>query len=64
MGEDLQQKSTCQVMTLLTAAWECISPIILVNCFSKPGISSESQAQSQSNDDDTFKLLAAQLEEF
>ena len=34
----------------------------MVNCFRKAGISSESQARSQS-DDDPFKLLAAQLEE-
>ena len=35
----------------------------MVNCFRKASISSNSQAQSQS-DDDAFKLLAAQLEEF
>ena len=51
-------------MTLLTVAWECVSPVTLVNCFSKACISSESQALSQSDDDDPFKLLAAQLEEF
>ena len=50
-------------MTLLTASWECVSPITLVNCFRKAGISSESPAQSQSDDDDPFKLLAAHLEE-
>ena len=53
-----------EAMTWLTAAWECVSPITLVNCFRKAGISSESQARSQSDDDDPFKLLAAQLEEF
>ena len=36
----------------------------MVNCFRKAGISSESQPQSQSVDDDPFKLLAAQHEEF
>ena len=51
-------------MTLLTAAWECVSPITLVNCFRKASISSESQARSQSDDDDPFKLLAVQVEEF
>ena len=51
-------------MTLLTSGWECVSPIKLVNCFWKASISSESQARSQSDDDDPFKLLAAQLEEF
>ena len=30
----------------------------------KAGINSESQAWSQSDDNDPFKLLAAQLEEF
>ena len=49
-------------MALLTATWECISSITLVNCFRKAGISSESQAWSQS-DDDPYKLLAAQLDE-
>ena len=53
-----------EAITLLTAAWECVSPITLVNCFRKAGISSESQARSQSDDDDPFKLLVAQHEEF
>ena len=53
-----------EAMTLLIAAWECVSPITLLNCFRKVGINSESQARSQSDDDDPFKLLAAQLEEF
>ena len=53
-----------EAMTLLTVAWECVSPITLVNCFRKADMSSESQALSQSDDDDPFKLLAAQLEEF
>ena len=53
-----------EAMTLLTVAWECVSPITLVNCFRRAGMSSESQALSQSDDDDPFKLLAAQLEEF
>ena len=53
-----------EAMTLLTVAWECASPITLENCFRKAGMSSESQALSQSDDDDPFKLLAAQLEEF
>ena len=51
-------------MTLLTAAWECVSPTTLINCSRKAGISSESQPQSQSDDDDPFKLLPAQHEEF
>ena len=53
-----------EAITLLTVAWECVSPITLVNCFRKAGMSSVSQALSQSDDDDPFKLLAAQLEEF
>ena len=53
-----------EAMTLLTVAWECVSPITLVNCFRKASMSSEFQALSQSDDDDPFKLLAAQLEEF
>ena len=51
-------------ITLLTVAWECVSSITLVNCFRTAGMNSESQALSQSDDDDPFKLLAAQLEEF
>ena len=51
-------------MTLLTEAWRCVSPETLVNCFRKAGISSESQVRSQSDDNDPFKLLVAQLEEF
>ena len=53
-----------EAMTLLTAAWECVSSITLVNCFRKGGISSEDQARSQSDDDDPFNLPVAQLEEF
>ena len=51
-------------MTLLTAAWECVSPITLVNSFRKASISSESQAQSQSDDDDLFKCLLHSLKNF
>ena len=36
-----------EAITLLTAAWECISPTTLVNCFRKTSGSSDSQAQSQ-----------------
>ena len=53
-----------EAMTLLNAAWEFASPATLVNFFRKAGISSKSQARSQSNEDDPFKLFAAQLEEF
>ena len=53
-----------EVMTFLSTAWECISPITLVNRFRKAGISSENQAQSQSDENDSLKLPAAELEEF
>ena len=53
-----------ETMIWLTAAWESASPIILVNCFRKAGISSESQVRRQSDDDDLFKLLTAQLAQF
>ena len=42
-----------EAMTLLTVAWECASPITLVNCFRKAGMSSESQALSQSDDEES-----------
>ena len=51
-------------VTFLTAAWECISPTTLANFFRKADISSESQAQSQSDDNNPFKLVAAQPDEF
>ena len=57
-GRSPSKVNMLEAMILLTAAWEYVSPI------TKAGISSESQAQSQSNDDDPFKLPAAQLEEF
>ena len=63
-GRSPTKVNMLEVMTLLTAAWNCVSPITLVNCFRKVSIKSESQAQSQSNDDYPFKLLAAQPEEF
>ena len=53
-----------EAMTLLTVAMEYVSPITLVNCFRKAGISSQIQVRSQFEDDEPFKLLAAQLEEF
>ena len=53
-----------EAMTLLTAAWECVSKEILVDCFKKAGISSESQVQSQCNCDAPFKLLDAKFESF
>ena len=52
-----------EAMTWLNAAGEFVSPITLVNCFRKIGISSESQEGIQYDDDDAFKLLAAQPEE-
>ena len=52
-----------EAMTLRIAAWECVSPITSANCFRKAGISCDSQARWCA-DDDPFKLLAAQLEEF
>ena len=35
----------------------------LVNCFKKAGISSDSQFQIRSDDDDPFKLLAGHVDE-
>ena len=46
-----------EAMTLLTAAWKWVSPTTLLKCFMKAGVSSESQARSQSDDDDPFKLF-------
>ena len=51
-------------MNLLTAAWECVTSVTVVNCFKKAGISSGTQEQSLNDDDDPFKLLAAQLDDF
>ena len=56
--------NTLEAMTFLTAVWECVLQETLVNCFKKAGISSESQVRSQSDEDDPFKLLDAQLEDF
>ena len=63
-GRSPTKVNVLEAMTWLTAAWECVSPITLVNCFRKAGINSESQARSKSDNDDPFKLLAAELEEF
>ena len=63
-GRSPTKVNMLEAMALLTAAWECVSPITLINCFRKAGISSESQARSQPDVDDLFKLLTAQLEEF
>ena len=65
MEEDFLLKvNMLEAMTLLTAALECVSPITLVNYFKKASINSENQARSQFDDDDLFKLFAAQLQEF
>ena len=63
-GRSPTKVNMLEAMTLLTAGLEYVSPITLVNCFRNGGISSESQTRSQSDDDDLFKLFAAQLEEF
>ena len=63
-GRSPTKVNMLEAMALLTEAWECVSSITLVNCFRKAGIISESQARSQSDNDDLLKLLAAQLEEF
>ena len=52
----LTKVNMLEALTLLTAAWECVSPITLVNCLRKTSISSESQARSQSDGNDPFKL--------
>ena len=54
-GRSPAKVNLLQAMPLLTAAWECVPPITLVSCFRKTGISSESQARSQTDDDDPFK---------
>ena len=64
VGRSPKKVNMFEAMTLLTAAWECVSPITIVNCFRKTGISSESQVRNQTVDDDKFKLLAPQLKEF
>ena len=63
-GRSPTKVSMLEAMTLLTVAWECVSSITLVNCFREDDISSESEARSQSDGDDPFKLLSAQLKEF
>ena len=64
-GRSPTKVNILEATILLDAAWKSVSPVALVNSFSKAGISSESQAQSQPNDDDDlFKLLASQIEEF
>ena len=55
-GRSPTKVNMLEALTLLTAVWECVSPITLVNYFRKAGISSESQARSQSDGDDPFKL--------
>ena len=51
-------------MTLIVAAWECIRPETVINCFKKAGISLGAQVQSQLDEDDPFKLLATQMDDF
>ena len=63
-GRSPTKVNMLEAMTLLTAAWHCVSPVTLVNDFMKAGISSENQARNQSDNDEPFELLAAQLEEF
>ena len=63
-GRSPAKVNMLEAMTLLNASWECVSPITLVNCSRKAGISSESQAESKSGDDDPFKLFAGHLEKF
>ena len=63
-GRSPTKVNVLEALTSLTAPWECGSLITLVNCYRKAGTSSESQAQSQSDEDDLFKVLATQLEKF
>ena len=60
-GRSPAKVNMLEAMTLLIAAWECVT---LINCSRRTGISSESQAQSKSDDDDPFKLFAGYLEKF
>ena len=63
-GRSPTKVNMSEAMAFLNVAWGCASPVTLVNFFRKAGISSTSQARSQSDEDDPFKLFAAQLEEF
>ena len=63
-GRSPAKVNMLEAMTLLNAAWEYVSPITLVDCSRKAGISSESQAQGKSGEDDPFKLFAGHLEKF
>ena len=58
-GRSPTKVNILEAMTLLTAAWECVSSITLINCFRKGGISSEDQARSQPDDHDPFNLPVA-----
>ena len=51
-------------MTLIVVAWECVTPETVINCFKKAGISLGAQVQSQLDEDDPFKLLATQMDDF
>ena len=44
-------------MILLTAAWDRVSSVTLVNCFRKAGISSNHQLQSLADNDDLFQVF-------
>ena len=62
-GKDPKLPNILEAMILLTAAWDRVSSVTLVNCFRKAGISSNHQLQSLADDDDPFKFLMEQVDE-
>ena len=46
-GRSPTKVNRLEAMTFLTAAWECVSAITLINCFRKTVISSEGQARRE-----------------
>ena len=54
--------SILQAMTSLVSSWNAVSPDVIVNCFSKAGISDSNQQVALIDEDDPFEGLIEELE--
>ena len=60
--EDMPSFSVLDAMKMLVLIWEMVTEEMIINCFSKAGISKDQQLAAINDDDDPFKALTEEIE--